>query len=389
MERRLTLLYASADRALAEAVARGLRRVGGVLVPIEAKPDFTRHVCPSSSRSVTWLLLWSHAARRSNRVAWHLKTALEGQVPLLVVVLDDHPPHPVLVDRPRFDLCGWGGQHDDRRWIELIERLRYLFAPESAPRQGAPSDGVSPPSSVPQFDWVPIPAGKVRLADGGSAKVGCFEISRFPVTEGQFKCFTDQSAYPQPSQPPNDLPVWWRYFRRLPPRPAPMPEDGADLPRTRVCWFEAMAFCRWLWHFSGYQVALPSEAQWMRAARGDASHLFPWGDDPSRGRANLSPDPDSAMDPSQGKVCAIGSFDGDTSYHGVRDMLGNVHEWCITGPESPLTFDLRVDRRRVYKGGCYATPRHAAVIGLRRHASPDLRADTIGFRLIRPCQWQQ
>ena len=47
--------------------------------------------------------------------------------------------------------------------------------------------------------------------------------------------------------------------------------DDPDLPVLGVSWRDATAFSRWK------EAALPSEAQWERAARGVEGRLFPWG----------------------------------------------------------------------------------------------------------------
>lgn len=93
-----------------------------------------------------------------------------------------------------------------------------------------------------------------------------------------------------------------------------------DFPRVGVSWLEAQDYCQWV---GG---RLPTEAEWVRAARGDDQRIFPWGDDlPTCQLAN-------GRDGLTGTLCrddtaAVGSFPRGASPFGVMDMAGNVWEW--------------------------------------------------------------
>ena len=135
-------------------------------------------------------------------------------------------------------------------------------------------------------------------------------------------------------------------------------------PVVGVTWYEALAFTRWLTdhgHESGFLpeewlVALPSEAEWEKAARGGLEilerphivgfgeglavtsklilkpnplpgRLYPWGNDFAANQANMG-------DTGIGATSTPGCFSGGSSPLGIEDLSGNVWEWCRTKWES-------------------------------------------------------
>ena len=125
---------------------------------------------------------------------------------------------------------------------------------------------------------------------------------------------------------------WWCDVRgadwRRPEGPRSDNADRSDHPVVHVSWNDAQAYCRWAGR------ALPSEAQWERAARGGLDGArYPWGDDaPDAGgiwRANIW----------QGRFPAVNT--GDDGWlttapvrtyapngFGLWQAIGNVWEWC-------------------------------------------------------------
>jgi iron(II)-dependent oxidoreductase len=175
--------------------------------------------------------------------------------------------------------------------------------------------------------------------------------------------------------------VWrWRRYDRT--------EDLAlDAPVVFVNWYEAEAWCRWA------KRRLPTEAEWEAAAIGepggaggrylaDVKRLWPWGEAaPRRHHANLDFSFEAPLDVA---ACAA----GDSAF-GCRQMVGNVWEWtaCDFAPFPGFSADPYEDysqpsfgRRKVLRGGCWATSARIARPTYRNFFPPDRNDIFSGFR---------
>ena len=59
------------------------------------------------------------------------------------------------------------------------------------------------------------------------------------------------------------------------------PDGKGNHPVLFVSWNDATRYCDWISKKSGFHYALPTEAQWEKAARGTKAIRYPWGS-PSR-----------------------------------------------------------------------------------------------------------
>jgi len=101
-----------------------------------------------------------------------------------------------------------------------------------------------------------------------------------------------------------------------------------DYPVIYVDWNQANTYCIWAGR------ALPTEAQWEKAARGTAANIYPWGNSSINGSFANFADISSGLewasksiDDGYPETAPVGSFPDGESIYGVQDMAGNVWEW--------------------------------------------------------------
>jgi len=154
-------------------------------------------------------------------------------------------------------------------------------------------------------------------------------------------------------------------------------------PVTGVSWAQASAYCE----FAGG--ALPTEAQWERAARSSSPRTFPWGQRWNPSLANFGT-ADGKPDPADGYRYAapVDAYPDGCSVHGLFNMAGNVWEWTAdhygadyyessprVDPLGPTTGDGRVVR-----GGSWRSPPHMLRIGQRHKLAASETRPDVGFR---------
>ena len=208
-----------------------------------------------------------------------------------------------------------------------------------------------------------------------------FWINRYPVTVTQFRAFVESSG---------DRPEDERSLRGF-----------GNHPVVYVSWHEALAYCKWLTGAlmrnkstpepfalllrKGWQVSLPSEAEWETAARGSDGRIYPWGDNVDPNKANY------AHTGIKG-TSSVGSFPGGKSPFGLLDMAGNVWEWTrsiwgekISKPDFKYPYnpaDGREDESssaaRVLRGGSWDYGAENCRTAIRFHALPGYRLAPTG-----------
>ena len=98
-------------------------------------------------------------------------------------------------------------------------------------------------------------------------------------------------------------------------------------PIVNVSWKEVIQFCDWVSSFVGFQVFLPTEAQWERGCRGgNHSKLYPWGDGFIVDNLWFSAETLTTGPVNRRDNIYVNDF-------GLADMVGNVYELCFDAYE--------------------------------------------------------
>ncbi len=236
------------------------------------------------------------------------------------------------------------------------------------------------------FEMLFIPSGEFTMGsdDVDSAPnerpptrvaVGCFYISRYPVTNADYEKFDPHHAHKR------------------------MPGAGERHPVVYVSSAEAIKFCQWLSARERKKYRLPTEAEWEFACRGTDGRRYPWGNHVGRGDLGNFADKntvfawsDREIDDGYSETSPVGSFPLGASPFGVEDMAGNVWEWCFdyfaaysggakVNPRGPAT-----GVRRVYRGGSWKSRFNSMRTTTRGSNAPNYSCNDLGFRIVCECE---
>jgi len=195
-------------------------------------------------------------------------------------------------------------------------------------------------------------------------------------------------------------------------------------PVVVISWYGAVAYCNWFSEKEGLETCydsnyhvdvtkkgyrLPTEAEWEKAARGDASkntllghqRRYAWGDEIDGNYANYWASGDPYETGSMPWTTPVGFYDGSLqgnfqtsdgrSPYGAYDMTGNVWEWCSDWYDeyyyssSPCANPLGADsgREHVIRGGCWELGPQYLLSALRINYANIRGILYIGFRIAR------
>lgn len=164
-----------------------------------------------------------------------------------------------------------------------------------------------------------------------------------------------------------------------------------DLPVVGLTWYEAQAYCRWLFrHWDELEesranpglrparVRLPLESEWIAAAGGNQpAERFPW-DAPGTAtcdpveivrRANLR---ESGVE----RTSPVNGYPLGQSFLGVWDMAGNVWEWQANHAQAEGV---------ALRGGSWLNDAKTAQLGCGYTAAPHARWGDLGLRVLVDC----
>ena len=192
---------------------------------------------------------------------------------------------------------------EQERALETARLLREAETRDLLQRN--PAAGTIQVNPKDGAEMVCVPAGPFLMGDDDqydnprrTVTLDIFWIYKTPVTVGQYRKFCQAVG------------------REMAPAPSWGWKD--DHPVVNVSWHDAKAYCDWA------GAALPTEAQWEKAARGTDGRKYPWGNDWDPGRLQCS----KKEGGDAGSTARVGSFPAGASPYGCLDMAGNVWEWC-------------------------------------------------------------
>jgi len=263
-------------------------------------------------------------------------------------------------------------------------------------REFAMGDGLA------EGDTSELPVHRVRLSP--------FRLDATAVTNDEFAAFVDATGHVTDAERYGSSAVfhlladraadvagavpgtpWWLNVRGAAWR---SPEGGrstvagrGDHPVVHVSWRDAAAYAAW----AGRR--LPTEAEWEYAARGGlAGKRFPWGDelrDCNIFRGSFPHRP-------AGCVGTVAAAAGPPNAYGLRNLVGNVWEWCADWfsatyyAESPRDDPQGppVGTERVMRGGsylCHDSYCRRYRVSARTSNTPESSAGNLGFRCAIDC----
>ena len=243
----------------------------------------------------------------------------------------------------------------DTSLAQASDEVRTRFASMADGRVSRPSRARVDPAPAAPVHLVRHPEdGKLMtLVEAGPCPLGPDDLARwltgfyidvYPTSNADYARFVAATGRAAP-------PAWGG--------PEP-PADRLHHPVVTVTWADAQAYATWT------AKALPTGAEWEKAARGAEGATYPWGEHAGVARANVREARIRSTTP-------VDRYDNGISPYGVYDLCGNVAEWCA-GSGQLGALEVR--------GGGFDAPLHQcrpahAVHVAERECRPDL-----GFRCV-------
>lgn len=197
-----------------------------------------------------------------------------------------------------------------------------------------------------------------------------YVMQEAPVTNAEFAAFVEATGYQTRAEKRGIGPNWLKAAA-----------SRADHPVVYVTWDDAVAYCNWRSLETGLLHRLPTEAEWEKAAKGDANNLYPWGDEHPNGRCGWNRPETLGTSPVRSYVA---------NHYGLYDMAGNVWQWCADwygesyigayslNPAGPLDGTLRTRR-----GGAHNVRETFRLTCVNRGAlESDEAVSNTGFRYV-------
>jgi formylglycine-generating enzyme required for sulfatase activity len=202
-----------------------------------------------------------------------------------------------------------------------------------------------------------------------------FYMSKYPITIEQYRAFIKDCGYTDERwwNINNDSKEWFENnkgcFLESHDKHIGTPDN---YPANYICWFEAIAYCKWLSYKTNEFINLPTEEQWEKAVKQNGNTIFPWGNqfDEKLLNSNRSFIND---------VCAVGCF--NENENGPLDMCGNIWEWClskIVDEDNPAHYKI------ITRGGSFINEPYKIIRStFRGRDLPQTMFKRQGFRIVK------
>ena len=233
-----------------------------------------------------------------------------------------------------------------------------------------------------------IPEGSFEMGDENgnpdaqpphSVSLSAYCIDATEVSVAAYEACVDEEVC-------DDLKTFEICLTNDPIRPNSCRTGREDHPANYISWTRADIFCQWAGK------ALPTEAQWERAARGLDGSSYPWGENIGCKFANYEKGPifdECATEGVGGDTQPVDSHLLGTTEEGLFNMAGNVDEWVAdwyssfayqdevtTDPVGPETGAFKV-----FRGGGFLSPAFTLLTYWRQSGlGADIASQTSGFR---------
>jgi formylglycine-generating enzyme required for sulfatase activity len=252
-------------------------------------------------------------------------------------------------------------QCDAKERVNPIDGAEMVYVPAGEFLMGSTEAEIAAAITDPSAHWTGIAKERFTCeAPQRKVYLNGYWIYKNDVTVAQYRKFCQATGRQMPGAP-----EWgWK----------------EDYPVVMVSWDDAKAYCGWA------GAALPTEAQWEKAARGGDGRTYPWGFtwDPERLWCSVGP--------WKTNPAAVGSFPAGTSPYGCADMAGNVRQWCADwydasyyrkgenrNPQGPAA-----GQERVLRGSSFTDIGSPVFRCAQRNSyNPTLWLHDLGFRAVR------
>lgn len=284
--------------------------------------------------------------------------------------------------------------------------------------------------TLPDIDWVKLPAGMFRMGSeqddaeaynnekpAHTVTLDEFYISRYPITNAQYRCFVEAGMYEDEAFWRDELAeAAWRWWQGEVDEPAIASLKNTDYQKVYRDWlspdknrrqprfwqdkewnlanhpvvgvscWEVLAYCLWLntqlnallpaLAVAGLKIRLVTEAEWEYAVRGKDNWRYAWGNESNPLLGNYA-------DTGLGFTSPVGLFSAGKAWQavdgsGLHDLSGNVWEWV----QNRYKVAEQQTAFYVLRGGSWSTYGRRVRTAMRVRNLPINRGSDVGFRLV-------